>query len=325
MRVMLRIAACMAALLAAGAAQAQTATGYPNKPVRLIVGFTAGGPTDVIARIVAQKLSEAWGQQIYVENMPGAGSNTASVTTAKSPPDGYTVLGISTGFMVNASLYAKVPYDVAKDFAPVTMVAYSPNVIVVNPSVPAKTVKELIEEIKTHPGKYSFAGPGIGSTPHLSGELFKLKFGLDLIHIPFGGAGPAIQSTLAGHTPIAFTALPPALQQVKEGSLRAIAILASKRVTSLPDLPTMAESGVPDQEADTLTGIIMPAGTPRAIVDKWQQEIARMIAAPDVAEKLAALGFIPVADTPDDFAKRIDAEVKKWGKVIHDANIPQIQ
>lgn len=315
-------ALALGALADAGPSSAQT---YPTKPVRVVVGFTAGGPSDVIARLVAQRVSEAWGQQVYVENLPGAGSNTASVQVAKSAPDGYTVLVVSTGFIVNASLYAKVPYDPVKDFQAVTLVAASPNVIVVNPSVPAKTVKELIEVIKANPGKYSFAGPGIGSTPHLSGELFKLKFNLDLVHVPFGGAGPAIQSTLAGHTPIAFTALPPAIQQIKEGTLRGLAILAEKRVATLPDLPTMAEAGVPDQEADTLTGIVMPAGTPREIVDKWQQEVAKMVASPEGKAKLDALGFVPVGNTPEEFAKRIDVELKKWGKVIHDAKIPQIQ
>jgi len=320
----IRIAIWLLALIA-GAAHAQNPSTYPNHPVRIVVGFTAGGPSDVIARIVAQRMSEAWGQQVYVENQPGAGSNTASVTVAKAAPDGYTVLVVSTGFIVNASLYAKVPYDPIKEFAPVTLVAVSPNVLSVNPSVPAKTVLELVDEIRKNPGKYSFAGPGIGSTPHLSGELFKLKFNLDMVHVPFGGAGPAVQSTLAGHTPIAFTALPPALQQIKQGTLRGLAILADKRVASLPDLPTMAEAGVPDQEADTLTGIVMPAGTPKEIVDKWQQEIAKMAASPEVREKLDALGFIPVANTPDEFAKRIDVELKKWAKVIQDAKIPQIQ
>lgn len=318
----IRMAIWLLALIA-GAVHAQSP--YPNKSVRIVVGFTAGGPSDVIARIVAQRMSEAWGQQVYVENLPGAGSNTASAQVAKAAPDGYTVMVISTGFIVNASLYAKIPYDPVKDFVPVTLVAASPNVLVVNPSVPAKTVKELIEVIRANPGKYSFAGPGMGSTPHLSGELFKLKFNLDLVHIPFGGAGQAIQSTLAGHTPIAFTALPPALPQIQSGALRGLAILADKRVAALPDLPTMAEAGVPDQEADTLTGIVMPAGTPRAIVDKWQQEVAKMVKSPDVAEKLATLGFLPVANTPDEFAARIDAELKKWAKVIHDAKIPQIQ
>jgi tripartite-type tricarboxylate transporter receptor subunit TctC len=324
MTVIARLLALLAALASASDASAQSSP-YPNHPIRLIVGFTAGGPTDVIARLVAQKLSESWGQQIYVENLPGAGSNTASATVAKAPPDGYTVLAISTGFIVNASLYAKIPYDPVKDFAAVTLVAASPNVLVTHPSVPAKDIKELIALIKANPGKYSFAGPGIGSTPHLSGELFKLKFGLDLVHVPFGGAGPAIQSTVAGHTPLAFTALPPAIQQVREGTLRAQAVLADKRVAALPDVPTMAEAGIPDQESDTLTGIVMPAATPRPIIEQWQREVARTVASPDVAEKLATLGFIPIANTPEEFAKRIDTELKKWARVVQEAKIPQIQ
>jgi tripartite-type tricarboxylate transporter receptor subunit TctC len=325
MKKVLGIGIWLTAVLLCGLAQAQTSAGYPDRPIRLIVGFAPGGPTDVIARLVAQKLSEAWHQQVYVENLPGAGSNTASATVAKSAADGYTVLAISTGFVVNASLYAKTPYDPVRDFSAVTLVAASPNVLVTHPSVPAKDLKELVDLIKANPGKYSYAGPGIGSTPHLSGELFKLKFGLDLVHVPFGGAGPAIQSTLAGHTPLAFTALPPAIAQVKEGKLRAYAVTSNKRVPALPDLPTMAEAGIPDQEADTLTGIVIPTGTPRAIIDKWQREVARIVTLPDVAEKLAVLGFVPVADRPEEFAKRIELELKKWAKVIQDARIPQIQ
>src|SRR6185437_7100193 len=179
--------------------------GYPTRPVRVVVGFPAGGPTDVIARLVAQKLSDALGQQFYVENQPGAGGNTASGQVARMTPDGYTIMAISTGFMVNPSLYAKVPYDPIKDFAPVTLVAASPNVVVVNPPVSAKTIPELVQVIRDNPGKYSYAGPGIGSTPHLSRELFRLSFNLDLTHVPFTGAGPAIQSTMGNHTPIAFT------------------------------------------------------------------------------------------------------------------------
>src|SRR6201996_1361227 len=191
------------------------ADGYPNRPVRVIVGFPPGGPTDVIARIVAQTLSQTLGQQFVVENMPGAGGNIASGQVARATPDGYTIMAISTGFVVNPSLYAKVPYDPIKDFAAVTLVAASPNVVVVNPSVPAKTIPELVQLIRDNPGKYSYAGPGIGSTPQLGGELFRLTYKLDLIHVPFTGAGPAIQSTLGGHTPIAFTALPPAVAAVK--------------------------------------------------------------------------------------------------------------
>jgi len=289
--------------------------------VRMVVGFTAGGPTDVIARIVAEKLSASLGQQFYVENKPGAGSNIASAEVAKAPPDGYTLTVVSTGFMVNMSLYASVPYDAVKDFAPVTMVAFSPNVITVNPSVPAKNVKELIALIKANPGKYSFAGPGIGSTPHLSGELFKQIFGLDMVHVPFPGAAQAVQSTVGGHTQIAFTALPPALANIKDGKLRALALLAVGRSTELPDVPTMQEAGYLDQEADTLTGVLAPAGTPKEIVNLLQREIAKAVAQPDVTSNLLKLGFVPVADKPEVFGARIKSEIAKWGKVVHEAHL----
>ena len=234
------LALSCAGLACAGIAVAQT---YPSRQVRMIVPFAAGGPTDVIARIVAQKLSETWGQQIYTENVPGGGGNTGAAMAARAPADGYTILVVSTGFIVNPSLYAKVPYDPIKDFSPVTLVASSPNVLSVYPEVPAKSVRELIELIKANPGKYSFAQPGTGSTPHLAGELFKLKFGLDLVTVPFNGAPLAINSTLGNHTPIAFTALPPAMGNVKDGSLRGVAILAKERLTALPDLPTNVEEG----------------------------------------------------------------------------------
>jgi tripartite-type tricarboxylate transporter receptor subunit TctC len=318
MRALFRLLAFAAILWPAGAAQAQN---YPDKSVRVVVGFTAGGPTDVIARIVAQKLSETWGQQFYIENVPGAGSNTASGMVAKTPPDGYTLLVISTGFVVNPSLYAKVPYDAIKDFAPITLVAASPNVVSVNPSVPAKNVQELIALIRANPGKYSFAGPGIGSTPHLSGELFRIRFGLDLVHVPFPGAAPAVGAAIAGHVPIVFSAVPPAISAIQSGQVRALAVTAPKRIPALPDVPTMAESGIADQEADTLTGIIAPAGTPREIVDKLYREIKRVVALPDVQEKLGAVGFEPVVNTPDEFAARIKVELTKWEKVVHDAKI----
>jgi tripartite-type tricarboxylate transporter receptor subunit TctC len=311
----------LAALLALLVTPATLAQGYPDKPVRVIVGFAAGGPTDVIARIVAQKLSDSLHQQFVVENLPGAGGNLASGQVARARADGYTLMVISTGFVVNPSLYARVPYDPIKDFAPVTLVAASPNVVVVNPSVPAKTIPELVQLIHDNPGKYSYAGPGVGSTPHLSGELFRLAFNLDLTHVPFTGAGPAIQSTMGGHTPIAFTALPPALGAVKEGQLRALGVAAEKRVAALPDLPTFAEQGVKGQEADTLTGVVVPAATPKEIVDLLYREIAKAVAQPEVKEKLATLGFNPIANTPDEFGARIKAEIEKWGKVVRDAKL----
>ena len=311
----------LAAVLLLGGAPAATAQGYSNRPVRVVVGFPGGGPTDVIARMVAQKLSDALGQQFFVENIGGAGGNTASGQVARATPDGYTMMAISTGFVVNPSLYAKVPYDPIKDFAAVTLVAVSPNVVVVNPQVPAKSLPELVKLIKDNPGKYSFAGPGVGSTPHLGGELFRLAFNLDLVHVPFTGAAPAIQATIGGHTPIAFTALPPALSAVQAGQLRALGVAAGERASGMPDVPTFAEQGIRDQDADTITGLVAPAGTPKAIVDLLYREIAKAVAQPDVKERLATLGFKPVANTPDEFAARITLEIEKWGKVVRDAKL----
>ena len=287
----------------------------------MLVPFAAAGPTDVIARLIGQKLGELYGHQLYIENVPGAGGNTGTAQAAKAPADGYTLLVISTGFMVNPSLYAKVPYDPVQEFAPITLIAASPNVLVVHPDVPAKSVKELIALIKASPGKYSYAQPALGSTPHLGGELFKLTFNLDLAMVPFPGAAPAITSTIGGHTPIAFTALPPAITAAKENKVRALAVMAEQRVSALPDVPTMAEAGVADQEADTLTGIVAPAGTPKEIVDQLQRDIAKIVAQPDTKAKLDALGFRPVANTPAQFATQIKAEMEKWGKVVRAAKL----
>ena len=307
-----------AALALATPALAQN---YPAKNVRVLVPFAAAGPTDVIARLIGQKLGELYGHQFYIENVPGAGGNTGTAQAAKAPADGYTVLVISTGFMVNPSLYAKVPYDPVKDFAPITLIAASPNVLVVNPTVPAKSVKELIALVKANPGKYSYAQPALGSTPHLGGELFKMTFDLDLAMVPFPGAAPAITSTIGGHTPIAFTALPPAITAAKDGKVRALAVMAEQRVSALPDVPTMAEAGVPGQEADTLTGIVAPAGTPKEIVDQLQRDIAKIVALPEIKTKLDTLGFRPVANTPAAFATQIKSEMEKWGKVVHAAKL----
>jgi tripartite-type tricarboxylate transporter receptor subunit TctC len=312
------VAAALLVLTGIAPASAQT---YPNRSVRVVVGFPAGGPTDVIARLVSQKLSESLGQQFYIENLGGAGGNIASGQVARATPDGYTIMAISTGFMVNPSLYAKVPYDPIKDFSAVTLVAVSPNVVVVNPQVPAKTLPELVQLIRDNPGKYSYAGPGVGSTPQLGGELFRLTYKLDLVHVPFTGAAPAVQATIGGHTPIAFTALPSSLAAIQAGQVRAIGVAATERAESIPDVPTFAEQGVKDQDADTLTGIVAPAGTPKAIVDLLSREIAKAVAQPDFRERLAVLGFKPVANTPDEFATRIKLEIEKWGKVVQAANL----
>ena len=294
---------------------------YPTRPVRIIVPFAPAGPTDVFARLLVQKLSQNLGQQFYVENQVGAGGNIGMGNAAHAAADGYTIVFVSTSYIVNPSLYAKIPYDPFKDFAPVTLAAVSPNVLTVHPSVQAKTVKELIAEIKANPGKYSFASAGLCTTPHLSGELFKLSQGLDLVHVPLNGSAPAIQSALAGHTPIAFTVVTPVVPQVKEGKLRALAVTTPKRSPALPEVPTLAEAGLPDQEADTMQGILVPAGTPKAIIDLLHSHIVNVMPLTDVKERMAVLGFEPVANTPEEFAARIEAEIPKWGKVIRDANI----
>ncbi len=296
-----------ATFLVSAAAHGQNADSYPTRPVRVIVGFTAGGPTDVIARLVAQKLAESMGQQFYVENVPGAGGNIAAAQTARAAADGYILHVVSTGFIVNPSLYSRsVGYDPVKDFAPVSMLASSPNIISLNPNVPARTAQELIALVKSSPGKYNYAHPGTGSTPHLNGELFKLAYGLDLTTVPFNGTAQLVASAM----PI-----------VREGKLRALVVLSKKRVESLPDVPGTEESGITGLEGDTVSGIVAPAGTPRAIVDRLNAEIKKAAATPDMKAKLAVLGFGTVASAPDEFGDRIKTEIVKWAKVIKDANI----
>jgi len=322
MKALMQLLAVAAALLVPGASHAQKAEGYPTRPVRVIVGFTAGGPTDVIARLVAQKLSEGLGQQFYVENVPGAGGNLAAAQTARAAPDGYTLHVVSTGFIVNPSLYRRnVGYDPVKDFAPVSMLATSPNIISLNPNIPAKTAKELIDLVKKSPGKYNYAHPGTGSTPHLNGELFKLTYGLDLTTVPFNGTAQLVTSAIAGDTPIIFTSLPSAMPIVRDGKLRPLVVLSKTRVDSLPDVPGTEESGIAGLEGDTVSGIVAPAGTPREIVDRLSAEIKKAAWTPDVQAKLAVLGFGAVASPPDQFGERIKVEIAKWAKVIESANI----
>jgi tripartite-type tricarboxylate transporter receptor subunit TctC len=320
--VIARVLAGCAGLLLAGAGSAQSP--YPDRPVKIIVPFAAAGPTDVVARLIAQKLSEKFGQQFYTENMGGAGGNLGMAAVARSPADGYTILFSSSSYTVNPSLYAKSPYDPDRDFAPVTKAAGSPNGLFVHPSIPAKSVKELVDLLKANPGKYTFASPGIGTTPHLSSELFKLTFGLDFALAPFPGGGPSIQSVVGGHTPMCFQAIPPATPLVKDGKLRALAITAKTRSPALPDVPTLDELGIKGQEAETMQCVLVPAGTPKPIVDLLQTEIARIVNLPDVRDKMLAMGLEPDGMSPAEFAAYIKADVAKWKKVIADAKIPQI-
>jgi tripartite-type tricarboxylate transporter receptor subunit TctC len=312
------------AVFCAGFCQAQNAPAakdtYPARPVRIIVPFAAGGPGDLIARLIAQKLSEGLGRQFYVENQGGAGGNIGMGMVARAPADGYTIMIASSTFMINPSLYDKVPFDPIKDFDPVTIAATTPNVLVVHTSVLASNVKEFVELVRA--GKYrNYATPGAGTPSHLSGELFKLALKLDLTAVPFHGGGPMIQSVLGGHTPVAFSSLPPAASMIRENQVRALAVTTAKRVSLLPDVPTLEEAGYPDQEGDTPQCILVPAGTPRAIVELLNHEILRTIALPDVKEKFAAIGFEPIGTTPEEFAARIRTEVPRWAKIIREANI----
>jgi tripartite-type tricarboxylate transporter receptor subunit TctC len=302
----------------AGAGAAQT---YPDHPVRIIVPFAAGGPSDVTARLIALKLSETLRQQFYVENHAGAGGNAGIGLAAKSAPDGYTILLASSSFVVNPSLYAPAPYDPFKDFAPVTVAVDSPNAILVNPSLPAADINQFIALVRANPGKYNFATAGVGTTPHLAGELLRRSLGLDLVHVPFAGAGPAVQSAVAGHTPIVITTVSGTAPMVRSGQLRALVVMSRTRASALPEVPTTGESGLPGLESNTFQGVLVPAGTPQGVIDLLHREIARIEQMPDVKERFTALGFELVADTPAQFAGVIRDDVAKWGKVIRDANI----
>jgi tripartite-type tricarboxylate transporter receptor subunit TctC len=309
----------VAVLFVCTAAAAQP---YPNKPVKLIVPFPAGGPADLIARIVGQKLSEDFGKQFYVENHSGAGGNLGVGIGARAPADGYSLLVTSQAFVINASLYKSLPYDPDKDFVPITRIANTPNVLVVNPAVPAKTVKELVELIRGSDPKYhSYAHPGLGTPSHLSGELFRLSEKLNFTAVPFGGGGPMILSVVAGHTPIAFSSLAPAAQQIQSGNLRALAVTAEKRVETMPDVPTMTEAGFPGQVGETPIGILAPAGTPQEVIDIIHRKVLAIIAQPEIKQRLSTLGFAPVGDTPAEFAATLKAEGVKWAKVIREAGI----
>jgi tripartite-type tricarboxylate transporter receptor subunit TctC len=315
------VPALILAVLAFAAPFGAAAQTYPAKPVRVIVPFSAAGPGDIIARILAQRLSEQLGQQFLVDNRPGAGGNVGMAMVAKAPPDGYTILVVSSALVVNPGLYANMGFDSIRDLAPVTKAVDSPNLLFVHPSFPAKSVRELIQLVKANPGKYSYAAPPIGTTPHLGGELLKLTYGLDLVAVPFNGAAPAVTSTVQNQTPIGFTALPPATELVLSGQIRALAVTAKHRSPALPDVPTMEEAGVPDQESDTMQAVLVPAGTPRPIIDLLHREIVKALAKPEVVARLAQLGFDPVGNSPDEFAVEIKAELAKWGKVVRAANI----
>jgi len=294
---------------------------YPAKPIRLVVGFAAGGPSDVAARTIAQKLTEKWGQQVIVDIRPGAGGNIASEIVAKAPADGYTLLEPAFAHAVNPFLYSKLPFDTLKDFAPVLLFASIANVLVVHPSIPAQSVKELIAFAKTRPGQLSYGSSGNGTASHLAGELLNLMGGIKIAHIPYKGLAPAHTEVMGGQIGLLFDGIVTGIPAVKAGRLRALAVTTVKRWQGTPDIPTMSEAGLTGFEVNSWYGLIAPAGTPREIIIKLNTEVARSLREPDARERLYSIGAEPMNNTPEEFAAYINAEMAKWSKVVKTAGI----
>ena len=292
---------------------------YPSKPIRVIVPFAAGGGADIIARIVGQKMTESWGQTVVVENRPGATGNIGTELVAKSPPDGYTLLLTSSALSINPSVFKTIPYDPVKDFAPVTQPGLLPNILVVHPSIPAKTVKELAAIARARPGQMSYASAGAGTGTHLAGEMFKIEAGVDLVHVPYKGGGALIADLLGGQVALTFATLASVMPYIKAGKIRPLAMTMRTRSPGLPNVPTMIESGYKDFEISTWIGILAPAATSRDTVTKLRNEIVRIIALPDVRQRFDDLGILPVGDTPEQFAQHIRSEIAKYAKVAQKA------
>jgi tripartite-type tricarboxylate transporter receptor subunit TctC len=322
-REFLKVSAGAAAGLVApfAAPRIARAQAYPARPVRVIVTFAPGGPTDVGARVIMQKLSSRLGKEFYVENIAGASGNIGTAQAAKAAPDGYTVLVTVNNLVINPPLFGHVAYDPYKDFDPVVLAVGFSTAFAVHPSVPAKTVRELVDYVRSNPGKLNFASPGLGTPSHLLGEQFRVAQNLDLVHVPFSGSGPAITSVVAGHTPIGFASISTAAPQAKDGKLRVLAVMSKKASSSLPEAPTIAAAGYPGLDGDGWVGVLVPAGTPKEIVTLLNQEIIKIIALPDVKERFDQIGLDPVGGSPEDFAQQLHAEGEKWEKVIKAANI----
>ena len=311
-RTLLRLAAGAAATPAAS--RLAWSQAYPTRPVRMIVPFAPGGQNDAIGRVIAQKLSEHFGRQYVIENVGGGGGVVGTTRAAQAAPDGYTLLVMDTGFVINPFVYPKVPYDPFKDFEPVSIAVTTTQVLTVTPSLPVQNVKELVALVKASPGKYSYASPGIGTPGHMTAELFRLSLGLDLVHVPFNGAGPAVASTIGGHTPIAFGSPASSIAQVKDGKLRGLAVASGKRLLALPDLPTMAQAGFPDIDVEFWIGIFAPASTPKDIVAALNREVDKAVALPDVRQRLDALGFEPAVDQGRRFRREAQKRKREMGK-----------
>ncbi len=310
------------AVAAAVVSPAHAEDKWPSKPIKYIVPFPPGGTTDILARLIGAKLSMALGQAVVVDNKPGAGGNIGSDMVAKSAPDGYTILGGTiSSHAINVSIYKNMPYDPVKDFAPVTLIGTNANVLIINPQLPYKSVKDLIDAAKAKPGAMNFASAGNGTSQHLSGELFKAMAGLQMEHIPYKGSAPAIQDVMGGQVPMMFDTTVVAAPYIKAGSVRALAVTSVKHVKGMESIPTMAEAGVPGYELVSWQGVFAPAGTPKEIVKRLQVEIGKILAMPDVRERFDSLGVEPSGNTPEEFATFQKAEIAKWAKIVKNAHI----
>ena len=315
------LAMALTCVCADGAA-AQSGTTYPTKPIRFIVPFAPGGGTDFMSRLFGQKLAEAWSQQVVVDNRPGAAGILGTEIAAKAPADGYTIVMASGSHNVNPSLYRKLPYDSIRDFAPVTLIAIVPIVLSAHPSVAASSARELVALAKAKPGQLSYASFGVGAVSHLGGELLKKTAGVDILHVPYKGAGDAISNLLAGQVQLMFSSPASVVPQFKAGKLKGLAVTGTRRQPAAPDIPTFAEAGLPQIDVNEWYGVLAPAGTPKAIVAKLRDEIVRILRTPEITDRIAATQFAePVGSTPEEFARFIASESARLAKVIGDANI----
>ena len=321
MKATIRIATAVLALLLVNTLQAAEAQ-YPTRPIRLIVPFPPAGPTDIIARIFAQKLSEEWGQQVVVDNRSGAGGNIGMGIAAGSSGDGYTLLFVSSSLMANPGLYKQIPYDPYRSFQPVSVLAASTHAWFTHPSQPVKSMRDLVELVKKDPSRSNVATPGVGTVPHLAVYTLALEAKINLVTVPYAGGGPSIAAVLGNQVPFGCQAIPPVTPHIQAGRVRGLGITSAKRHATMPDVPTLAELGFKDQESETITGLLVPAGTPAAVVKKLHGQVVRIMALPDVRKRLGELGADIVANAPHEFAAQIKREVARWSKVVKDANIP---
>ena len=312
------------ALLAASVLSlpAHAATAFPTKPIRIIVAYTPAGTTDILARAIGQKMSETWNQPVIIDNRAGAAGNIGTEVAARATPDGHTLLmGTAGTHGINVSLYRKLSWHPVNDFAPVSLSAMVPNIMVVNNALPVKNVREFVAHVKANPGKLSYGSPGNGSTAHLSMELFKSMTGSTIVHIPYKGSAGVLTDVMGGQIAVTIDNMPPYIPQVKAGKIRALAVSTGKRSSAMPDLPTIAEAGVPGYEAGAWFGLLAPTGTPKAVITQLSNETARILKLPDISKRISELGAEPVGSTPEQFAELIKTEIAKWAKVIKDANV----